>query len=75
MLYHEFLREPKICYIMSFHKSQKICYIMSVYKRHKICYEFLQEPQNMLYHEFHDHEGTKYVISLVSAMVTKCVIQ
>ena len=27
----------------------------------------------MLYNEFHDHEGTKYVITLVSARVTKYV--
>ena len=58
---------------MSFYKSQK----RELY--HERLQEpqnmFRQEPQNMLYHEFHDLEGTKYVISLVSAMVTKCVIQ
>ena len=65
MLYHEFLREPQNMLYHEFPQKPK----------NMLHHERLQEAQNMLYREFHDHEGTKYVISLVSAMVTKCVIQ
>ena len=39
-----------------------------------VYHEVLRWSQNMIYSEFHDHEGTKYVITLVSARVTKYVI-
>ena len=38
-----------------------------------VYHEVLRWSQNMLTNEFHDHEGTKYVITLVSARVTKYV--